>query len=58
LDDGDIVIDPPGDRTGLPPGTSLTVAVNYQYNFLVLPNFVTTLTGPINLAATTVMRMD
>lgn len=46
------------------PGTSgagdptIAVAVRYRYNFLVLPNFVTTLTGGINLAATTVMRME
>lgn len=36
----------------------LTVTVRYQYNFLVLPNFITTLTGDINLTATTVMRTE
>lgn len=36
----------------------LTVTVTYSYGFLVLPNFITTLTGQINLSATTVMRME
>ncbi len=39
-------------------GQALTVTVQYQYNFLVLPNFVTSLTGPINLVAETVMRKE
>lgn len=38
-------------------GSDLTVTVTYNYNFLVLPNF-TSLTGPITIAATTVMRME
>jgi Flp pilus assembly protein TadG len=33
-----------------------TVTVNYQYVFLIIPNFVTSITGPINLSAVTVMR--
>ncbi|UCF85082.1 MAG: pilus assembly protein [Desulfobacteraceae bacterium] len=36
----------------------LTVTVRYQYQFLVLPNFITTLTGNINLTAQTVMRTE
>ena len=36
----------------------LRVTATYKYNFLVLPNFITTLTGDIDLAATTVMRME
>jgi Flp pilus assembly protein TadG len=36
----------------------ITVTVRYPYNFLVLPNFLTTVTGPINLSATTVMRCE
>ena len=44
----------PGSAAGDP----LTVTVEYDYQFLVLPNFVTALTGGINLAATTVMRME
>jgi Flp pilus assembly protein TadG len=43
---------------GLEAGDPLTVTVDYYYQFLVLPNFVTALTGGINLAATTVMRME
>jgi Flp pilus assembly protein TadG len=48
----------PTATTGLEAGQPLTVRVTYDYQFLVLPNFVTTLTGPINLAATTIMRME
>jgi Flp pilus assembly protein TadG len=39
-------------------GDPLTVTVNYPYQFLVLPNFVTALTGPVDLQAVTVMRME
>jgi Flp pilus assembly protein TadG len=39
-------------------GDPLTVTVDYSYDFLVLPNFVTALTGPIDLEAITVMRME
>jgi Flp pilus assembly protein TadG len=39
-------------------GDPLTVTVNYPYDFLVLPNFVTALAGPVNLQAVTVMRME
>ena len=45
-------------RVGDNPGDSLTVRVAYQYTFLVLPSFVTDLTGGINLVAETVMRME
>jgi len=44
----------PGSAAGDP----LTVMVTYDYQFLVLPNFIAALTGGINLAATTVMRME
>jgi len=46
------------ERGGNSSGDSLTVRVAYQYTFLVLPNFVTDLTGGINMAAETVMRME
>jgi len=46
------------DWTGHEAGDTLTVTALYDYQFLVLPNFITTLTGGINLAATTVMRME
>jgi Flp pilus assembly protein TadG len=39
-------------------GDPLTVTVGYQYDFLVLPNFLTGLAGGINLTAETVMRME
>lgn len=48
--------------TKITPGTNfgdnLTVTVTYSYGFLVLPKFVTSITGPINLSATTVMKME
>ena len=46
------------DWTGYEAGDTLTVTALYDYQFLVLPNFVTALIGGINLAATTVMRME
>lgn len=39
-------------------GDPLTVTVNFSYQFLVLPNFVSGLTGPLNLQATTTMRCE
>lgn len=36
----------------------LRVAVSYPYSFLILPDFVTDLTGSLNLNAVTVMRME
>ncbi len=40
------------------PGTSLNVTVSYPYTFLVLPNFVTDLTGGVTLNAVTVMNCE
>ena len=42
------------------PGTGqpLTVTVDYHYDFLVLPNFISTLIGGVDLSAITVMRME
>ena len=39
-------------------GDPLSVTVGYQYDFLVLPNFVSALAGGINLTAQTVMRLE
>lgn len=39
-------------------GSNLTVSVNYTYGFLVIPKFVTSITGPITLSATSVMVME
>jgi len=39
-------------------GDLLTVTVQYHYDFLVIPNFITNLTGGINLGAETVMRCE
>jgi len=35
----------------------ITVTVTYQYNFFILPNFITSLL-PINLSASTLMRCE
>ena len=56
-----ITIDRGEDASGNPldaSGDPLTVTVTYAYHFLVLPNFITDLTGPINLSAVTIMRME
>ncbi len=39
-------------------GDPLTVTVTYDYDFLVLPEFVESITGPITLTAQTIMRME
>jgi Flp pilus assembly protein TadG len=39
-------------------GDDLTVNVSFSYSFLVLPQFVSGVTGPINLTATTVMKLE
>ena len=39
-------------------GDTITVSVTYPYDFLVLPNFITTLAGPIGLSAVTTMRCE
>ena len=36
----------------------LTVRVAYTYNFVILPNLVTSIIGPINLIGETTMRCD
>lgn len=44
-----------------PPSTSgslLNVRVDYTYNFLVLPDFITQMAGALNLSAVTTMRME
>ena len=45
-------------REGTSFGNNLTVNVAYNYGFLILPKFVTTLVSPFNLSATTVMKME
>jgi Flp pilus assembly protein TadG len=39
-------------------GSDLTVSVVYPYDFLVLPNFVASLSDSLNLSATTVMKLE
>ena len=44
--------------TGDDPGDSLSVTVDYNYNFLLLPSFIAQLAGGINLRGTTIMRLE
>jgi len=39
-------------------GDDLTVTVSYKYDFLVLPNFIASLAGGVDLKAETVMRYE
>ncbi|MFP3984294.1 MAG: TadE/TadG family type IV pilus assembly protein [Desulfurivibrionaceae bacterium] len=55
--DPEVDTDPP-DPENLTSGDSLTVTVNYQYDFLLLPNLNTDLASGINLEATTTMRAE
>ena len=45
-------------REGTSTGDDLTVQVHYQYTFLVIPGFITNMTGGIPMTAQTVMRME
>jgi Flp pilus assembly protein TadG len=45
-------------RDGFSTGDSLTVTVSYIYDYYVLPGFVTGITGPVTLDATTIMKME
>ena len=45
-------------RNGSSPGGQLRVRVAYRYTFLVLPSFISTLAGGIDLVGETVMRME
>jgi len=45
-------------REGDSSGDELTVIITYGYDFLLLPSFLTSMTGSINLAAKTIMRME
>jgi Flp pilus assembly protein TadG len=45
-------------RNGSNPGDELKVTVDYTYTFLIIPNFITSLSGGISMMAETVMRME
>jgi len=45
-------------REGASTGDDLTVRVAYRYDFLVLPGFINSLAGGLNVGAVTVMRME
>ncbi len=51
---GTPTIDPPDDCNPSS-GNNLTVTVSYDYDYLLLPNFVTALTGTLTLTGETVM---
>ena len=50
---GDVCTETPAD-----PRPKLKVAVAYDYNFFILPNFITSLFGPIHLVGETIMRCE
>ena len=54
LNAGSITVGRTSDLSGDP----LTVTVNYNYDFLVMPSFINSLLGGIQLSANTVMRME
>lgn len=39
-------------------GSNLTVTVRYNYRFLLLPGFITTMANPLVMEATTVMKLE
>ncbi len=45
-------------REGTSTGDDLTVQVHYDYTFLVIPGFITSMTGGIPMTAQTVMRLE
>ena len=45
-------------QSGTSAGDSLIVTVRYRYDFLVLPNFISSLIGGTEIAAQTIMRME
>ncbi len=45
-------------RNGPNPGDDLKVTVAYTYTFLLIPNFITSLSGGTAMVAETVMRME
>ena len=45
-------------RSGNTSGDDLTVRVSYVYQFLILPSFIATLSGGLNLEAETIMRLE
>ena len=45
-------------RSGNGSGDDLTVTVSYVYQFLILPSFIASLGGNINLEGETVMRLE
>lgn len=44
--------------TCVDPGDQIAVETTFAYSFLALPNFVTSITGPLTLRSTTVFRCE
>ena len=62
LTDANILIDPAGNRSTLPAGSSLKMSVNYPYRFLVFSNVIALIgshfLNPVNLHAESIMRLE
>ncbi len=54
----DLSLSPPEQLSDIQRGDDLTVTVSYNYEFLVLPNFVASLGGIKTIQAQTVRRME
>lgn len=57
LEDNDITINPDDPENGIS-GKSLTVTVNYRYDFLLIPSFIGNFHGGLDLVQTTIMRFE
>ncbi|MDR5899537.1 TadE/TadG family type IV pilus assembly protein [Halomonas vilamensis] len=54
----EMAIDIQRSDANMPPGSDVVVTVNYPYEFLLLPGFVGTLGGILELSSTTTMRAE
>lgn len=54
----DITVDIQRTDPNMPPGSDVIVTVDYPYQFLLLPGFVGTLGGVLELSTTTTMRAE
>jgi len=55
LTEDDIIVD---QSEGTEAGDPLTVSAKYHYDFLVLPGFISSLTGGLDIGARAIMRME
>lgn len=54
----EMVIDIQRSDVNMPPGSEVTVTVDYPYQFLLLPGFIGTLGDVLELSTTTTMRAE